>query len=415
MTTISARRVLLPVGPGSGLVSDVAIDLDETGTITDVRPMRSGDPEPLDGLVIPGLVNAHLHLELSNLAGRVRGGFGLPLWVRTLIAQRAEGTAEELQAAMVAAARSMVDAGVVAVCDVANGDGTAAVLAAMGLQGVVQREVLGMDARALPERLQQALQPDEEILGERGHIAIRTSPHATYSTAPTLIRAAVLGRQEREFERSITETDHKRRSSARPPATIHCSEDREELVFIRSGAGAWSKLLDQMGLDWRWFQAPGCSPVEYLESLDVLGPDLLVVHGVHLSNKDRHLLVRRGSTLVLCPRSNLHITGDLPDLPSLIDEGVALAIGTDSLASCPDLDPLGCVHALADAFPAVEVEHLLHAATAGGSDALRLAHLGRIAIGKAPGLVLLSGVDDASALRAGVPERRVLVAAGEPA
>ena len=119
--------------------------------------------------------------------------------------------------------------------------------------------------------------------------------------------------------------------------------------------------------------------------------------------------------IAVVERAALHITGDLPDLPSLIDEGVALAIGTDSLASCPDLDPLGCVHALADAFPAVEVERLLHAATAGGADALRLAHLGRIATGKAPGLVLLSGVTDASALRAGLPERRVLVAAGEPA
>lgn len=415
MTTISAKRALVPVGLRSQVVPDVAIELDDAGTILAVRPARAGDPAPLDGLVIPGLVNAHLHLELSYLSGQVRGGFGLPLWVRSLMAQRAEGTVADLQASMVAAARAMADAGVVAVCDVANGEGTAAVLAAAGLQGVVQREVLGMDARALPDRLQKALEPDEEILGERGRVVIRNSPHATYSTAPTLIRAAVLGREERGTERSVTETDRARRSSTRPPAAIHCAEDREELVFLRSGEGAWAKLLDRMGLDWRWFEAPGCSPVEYLDMLGVLGPELLLVHGVHLSNKDRHLLVRGRCPLALCPRSNLHISGDLPDVPSLIDEGVELAIGTDSLASCPDLDPLGCVYTLADAFPDVPVEALLHAATAGGADALHLEHLGRIVAGKAPGLVLLCGLDDASALRSGLPERRVLAAAGEPA
>ena len=170
-----------------------------------------------------------------------------------------------------------------------------------------------------------------------------------------------------------------------------------------------------MELDWRWFEAPGCSPVEYLDTLGVLGPELLVVHGVYLSNHDRHLLRRRASPLVLCPRSNLHISGDLPDLPTLIAEGVHLAVGTDSLASCADLDPLACVHTLADAFPTVDPAALLHAVTAGGADALRLGHLGRIATGNAPGLVLLPGVADANALRDGVPTRRVLLAAGEPA
>jgi aminodeoxyfutalosine deaminase len=417
VTTISARRALLPVGPGtrSDVVADVVIEVDDGGVIVAVRPPGAGDPEPLDGLVIPGLVNAHLHLELSHLAGQVRGGFGLPLWVRSLMAQRAETDEGTARAAMVEAAKSMVAAGVVGVCDVANTEASAAILASVGLQGVVQREVLGMDAGALSDRLHAALLPDEEILGERGRVVIRSSPHALYSTAPPLIRAAVLGRMDRGAERSVTETDGSRRSQSRPPATIHCAEDREELVFLRSGEGAWAKLLDRMGLDWRWFEAPGCSPVEYLDAMGVLGPELLVVHGVHLSNKDRHLLAQRRATLVCCPRSNLYISGDLPDLPALIAEGVALAIGTDSLASCPDLDPLGCVHTLADAFPAVDPVALLHAATAGGADALRLEHLGRIAVGKTPGLVLLRELTDANALRDAVPVRQVLVAADEPA
>lgn len=405
---VRANRALV----GKEILSDISVDLDDLGQIRAVRPARRFDPEARRGLLVPGLVNAHLHLELAALAGRVPGGDGLPKWVARLTRERTESGGVDWTAAMVASAASIVAGGTVAVCDVANGDASALILAAAGLHGVVQRELLTMDARRLSDRIEAAGEADEEILSAGGRILVRPSPHAPYSTAPALIRAAVLGREENApVGRTWTGTDVTHRRRTRPPASIHVAEDRAELQFLRDGTGPWAQLLDRMQLDWRWFEAPGTSPIAYLDALGVLGPGLILVHGVHLSPDDRNRIVRRRSPLCLCPRSNLHIGGELPDVTALVQLGAQLCLGTDSLASAPDLDVLGEVTALLMAFPALDPALALSYATAGGADALSLDHLGRIEVGKAPGLVLLE-VDDVSELRQRVPRRKVLAPAG---
>lgn len=410
--TFHARDAFLPGPDGGGeFVPDVVVEVDAMGTLNAVRSPRPGDPPPLDGVLIPGLINAHLHLELSHLAGVVPGGHGLPLWVNTLMQRR--GAVDEGAAlpAMVRAAADLRASGTVAVCDIANGDDSAAILARAGLQGVVQHELLGMDARGVAARIAAALEPDGELIAEQGHLLIRPSPHAAYSTAPAVIRAAVLGRGGGDAERSVTETDRTLRWASRPPASIHCAEDPQEAAFLADGGGAWATLLDRMGLAWRWFQPPGVSPVAYLDQLGVLGPDLLLVHAVHLDPHDRAQIRDRGATVVLCPRSNLHIGGRLPDVAALRASQVPLALGTDSLASSPDLDVLGEVAVLVG--EGMPPEAALFAATGGGADALRLPHLGRIAVDKAPGLVLLA-IDRPEQLGQGAPARQIVASAGRP-
>jgi cytosine/adenosine deaminase-related metal-dependent hydrolase len=277
----------------------------------------------------------------------------------------------------------MVAAGTALVCDVSNRGHTAPILDAAGLAGVVQHEVLGLGAPQWRERLAVALAPDREI----GRIVVRPSPHATYSTAPDLIRAAC--------------------RPGRVPATIHLSEDPHEAAFSERGEGPFADLVDALGLDWRWWRPPGCSPAAYLERLGVLGPGLLVVHGVWLTGGDRHLLRDRGSPLVLCARSNLHIGGRLPDVPALLADGVRLCLGTDSAASSPDLDVLGEIAVLARAFPAVAMERWLAMATVDAADALGFPEHGRIAVGAAPGLVLVEADDPRGLADPGVPRRRL--------
>ncbi|MCA9494754.1 MAG: amidohydrolase family protein, partial [Myxococcales bacterium] len=176
------------------------------------------------------------------------------------------------------------------------------------------------------------------------------------------------------------------------PSTIHCAEDPNEEAFLH-GEGPVVAFLDRLGLDWRWSGHPRTTPVGWLERLGVLGPDLLVVHGVHLSDADRATLAARRAPLCLCPRSNLHIGGRLPDVSALLVSGVPLALGTDSLASCEDLDVLGEIPVLRRACPDVDPITWLQLATEGGADALGLPELGRIAVDTSPGLVLLHGVE----------------------
>ena len=361
-----ARRTLLPSGIESGVVVDV-----DGPRIREVRRAGPGDPPAEPGLLIPGLANAHLHLELSWAAGRVGGGEGLPAWVRGLMGLPRPAPGPELDAA----AASLVAAGTALVCDIANGD-TAAVLEAHGLVGIVENEVLGFGAARLPALVARVSEPDRTV----GRIVVRPTPHAIYSTPPSLIRAAC-------------------RPSA-VPASIHLGEDPAERAFSESGTGPFAALLDELGVDWRWWTPPGLRPVAYLDDLSVLGPDLLLVHGVDLDDDDRARMAALGSPLCLCPRSNLHIGGRLPDVPALLAAGVRLCLGTDSLGSAPDLDVLAELAVLARAFPAVPMDRWLQLATTGGADALRFPELGRIAVGAAPGLVLLE-VDDPRALADG--------------
>src|SRR4029077_5577764 len=138
--------------------------------------------------------------------------------------------------------------------------------------------------------------------------------------------------------------------------------------------------------------------VAYLAALgafDTPAPPLLV-HMVHADGDDRRIAREAGATVVLCPRSNLHIGGRLPDVGALHADGLPLALGTDSLASTPDLSLFGEMATLAAHFPSIPAARWLDAATRGGAHALGLPACGALAPGKRPG-VLDVLVDDAAA------------------
>ncbi len=373
---------------GAAVRDDVVVTVRDR-TIAEVRPAASGDGPPIDGLVIPGLINAHLHLELSWHDGQVPGGSGLAAWIERLMAAR--GAAVPDAARIVAAAERLRDDGVVAGCDVGSDGATAEVLAAAGVGGVVQVECIGVDARAVPQRAARAAAWARRV-ERRAVVEVRPSPHAPYSTAPELVAAALA-------------------APSPAPASVHLAEDPEEQRFLSHGDGAFAVMLDRLGLVWRGV-VPACAgSLGWIAQVGALGPHVLLVHGVCLGEADFGPLARAGASVVLCARSNLHIGGALPDVRGMRAAGVPLAIGTDSTCSAPDLDPLGEIPVLAAGFPEVPTVDWLVMATAGGARALGAAGLGRIAPGAAPGLVVLE-VDGVEALRRRAPRRRVLVDAG---
>jgi cytosine/adenosine deaminase-related metal-dependent hydrolase len=346
--------------------------------IVEVRPARSGDGAALDGLLMPGLINAHGHLELAGLADRVQPAPDFLGWARGLMTARESDDTNGLEAATQAAVRALVDAGTAAVVDVSNGGQTAETIAGAGLVGIVEHEVLGFHEPDLAGRLHAVQHAWRHVDGPAGRVHVRPSPHAPYSTPPALIVAA-----------------------AQPgpvPASIHLAEDLAELEFLQSGTGPFADFLDHIRRDWRWWRAPGLSPVRYLDSLGVLGPDLLLVHGRHIAGEDLPLVVERGASVCVCPRSNLHIGQQLPDVPGLVSAGVRLLLGTDSLASCPDVDVLEEVAVLVHAFPELDPRLWLRAVTADAADALGLHPLGRLVPGTAPGVLFLDSVGSPSGL-----------------
>ncbi|HTP25932.1 MAG TPA: amidohydrolase family protein [Anaeromyxobacteraceae bacterium] len=321
---------------------------------TDIEAAH-GPVERLDAILFPALVNAHLHLELSHL--RIPGGRGLASWIRLLVAARAE--ASDPGPALSAAVRGLHDAGVAAVCEVTNTLVALPLLAAAGLQGTIFQEVFGF-SRA---RIEAALERAREIRAGAGSpppgLRMALAPHAVYSTEPgrlaELLRAG--------------------------PSSIHLAEDPAERCFCAHGTGPLAALARDLGA--QALSRTGPSPVAC--TAPHLSPASLVVHAVDLSDEDVALISRAGATVVLCPRSNLHIGGRLADLPRLLAAAIPLAIGTDSLASSPSLSPLGELSALRHAFPTIEPARLLDLAWNG--DAAGAPAIGRLLPGRSPGIV----------------------------
>jgi cytosine/adenosine deaminase-related metal-dependent hydrolase len=208
------------------------------------------------------------------------------------------------------------------------------------------------------------------------------APHAPYSADPELL--------SRIFA-----------AAARTglPTSIHVAEDPDELDLLREGKGRWPEILEAMGFDVAR-RVPHLEPVAYLQALGAFaGPaPPLLVHMVHASPDDRRRAREAGATAVLCPRSNLHIGGRLPDAPALLADGVALALGTDSLASSPDCSLFAEITTLREAYPDVPALTWLEAATAGGARTLRLAACGALAVGRRPGLIDVAVADPAAPL-----------------
>ncbi len=358
---LAARWALI----GGERVGATTVELGETGIIA-VRPHRPGDPSPADGLLIPGLVNAHVHLELAHARGRVPGGAGFGRWFEALA--RLERSVDPHEA-MAQAAREMVETGTAAVVDHAGGDGTAPIYVGAGIGGIVQRELVGLAAERQAALLACARRPHRRW-SDRPPLVERWGPHALYSAQRPVLRAA--------FEAD----------GGGHPASIHLAEDPAHLRFLKDGSGPFAETLARLGIDTCGFEPWGRGPVAILDEEGWLDRAVLV-HGVHLQRGEVDLLASRRRPVVLCPRSNLHIGGVLPPVRALVGRSVPLALGTDSSASCPDLDLLGEVRILVERFPEIPLDRWLHAATAGGAEAFGLRWAGRLAPNTSPGGLLV--------------------------
>ena len=337
---------------------------------------RHGPAEWLDALILPALVNAHTHLELSHLRGRVAGGDGgLPAWVARLVAARASpqdrtpdgGESPDVLGALLDAIGDLERAGVAALGEVTNTLAALPHLSRAGLAGTVFHEVFGFS----PARIATALAAAAELRAMAPDpgpgLRVCTTPHAVYSTNPRVLA---------ELLRA-------------GPASIHLAEDPAERRFCAEAAGPFAAMNRSFGA--RELPRLGRSAVAVVAPH--LRPDSLVVHAVDLDAEDLAALVRARAIVVLCPRSNLHIGGRLAEVPALLAAGLPLAVGSDSLASSPSLSPLAELAALARAFPDLEPDRLLPLAWNG--EAVGAPAVGRLAPGTAPGVLAapLDGYD----------------------
>lgn len=335
----------------------------ENGSITWVGgPAEAGAPKEVDqdlgpGVLLPGLVNAHCHLELSHLKGRLDRSAGFAHWVEDLVAQRYADGPGKVRAATARAVSEVEGTGTVAIADVSNEVAHLDLLEASRLEAVVFHELLGWN----PARAAAILEDAEAHRPRgRGRVPVRLAAHAPHSVSPALFAELV------------------KRGG---PAAIHLAESAEETRFLLRGDGAWMRFLERRGLGELPFDPPGVSPVRYLDELGALRPGLVAAHCVYVDGSDRMRLAAKGVHVAVCPRSNLNLGVGLPPVPELLDAGVRLCLGTDSLASVDSLDLIDDAVTLHDEFPDLDPSVIVEMATAGGARALGLERLGALAPG----------------------------------
>jgi cytosine/adenosine deaminase-related metal-dependent hydrolase len=177
----------------------------------------------------------------------------------------------------------------------------------------------------------------------------------------------------------------------RAPCSVHLSESPEEVEFIASGGGPWRVMLEELGSWDATWTAPGVSPVQFLDESGFLDDRVLAVHGVQMSSADLGRLKARGTMLVTCPRSNRYTGAGSPPIEAFYRSGVPVAIGTDSLASSPDLNVFAELAAMRALAPLVPASVLLDSATRQGARALRFDdEFGSIEAGKRARLIAVA-------------------------
>lgn len=332
------------------------------GRIVDVERTPDAGAVSLGNVaVLPALVNAHTHLELSFLAGQVPPAANVVDWVRTQLRLRRTGAApapETIERAAVASLAAMRASGTGVVGDVSNGLSTVPLLQASGCSARVFHELLGFaapDPEGTVRTARAAVDGAVSRLADAQHrVRVSLAPHAPYSVSPDLFRAI------------RADVD----AHAADVSTVHVAESADESEFLAQGTGRWRTLLDDLGVWNPQWVVPGVSPVAYLAGLGFLDARVLAVHGVQCGAGDLSILRRAGSTVVACPRSNRHVGAGDPPLEAFYQAGVPVAFGTDSLASAPDVNLFQELAAARRTAPSVPARRLLESATAVGARAL---------------------------------------------
>jgi cytosine/adenosine deaminase-related metal-dependent hydrolase len=174
------------------------------------------------------------------------------------------------------------------------------------------------------------------------------------------------------------------------PLSLSVAETEAETRLLHDGTGPLVDFLKTAGLWDDGWRAPGLSPVEALDRLGALSPRTLAIHCIHLAHQDLSKLQARGVTVVTCPRSNSRLGVGKTPVPKLLGSGIPVALGTDSLASAPDMDLFAEMAALRDEHPSLSAAAVLRMATLNGARALGFARdLGTIEAGKLPALTVV--------------------------
>jgi cytosine/adenosine deaminase-related metal-dependent hydrolase len=369
---LHTAELLLPMA-GQPPIRDAGVIVDDEGTILEVGPftsLRPGyDMRYAHSVLMPGVLNCHIHLADAGRGEPVSGGKGLVNWVGELLAKRSEESqSSDTGASQREQLRAMREAGTVAIGEVSNDLGALDAIRDSGLRCRLMHELIGFRkerAGQLIEMARQASQRNEW----NDSVAYTVASHAPYSVSPELMR---------EIE-SLND-------SLGTFTYQHLAEDPDERLLYESASGPWRPFLERIGAWEPTWEGSGLSPIEYYDRAGLLNERFVAVHLADATQQEIELLARRGVMAILSPTSNLHITGKLPDLETIVRSGMTFAFGTDGRGSNPSVDVFDEAKVVLEHWPDLRPGLMLEALTTAGSTVLQFGDMGHIAVGNRPGL-----------------------------
>lgn len=350
-----------------GIVASV---VDPGETFTEISGL-----EFYNGILTPGFINTHCHLELSHLKGIIPEHTGLPEFIQRIISSRSNDN-NLIQKSVLEAHNEMVRNGIVAVGDIANTGYGLAVKPDKNIAYHTFIEVFGSDSSLAEEKIRMALEMSEIISKNHPH-SHSIVPHAPYSVSPGLLKY-ILKNNEKGL------------------LSFHNQESAAENELFETNSGSLLHFLQSATRTGKYEKPNGLNSTHSIVSRIKKGQKILLVHNTFTRSHDLELMKAWESEIywVLCPGANLYIEEKLPDLPLFIKEKCNLVIGTDSLASNHHLSILEELKILNHAFPDIPLTDLLTWGTLNGATALNMDEtLGSFAPGKKPGLNLIHDAD----------------------
>ena len=352
------------------------VSFNDSAEIIKVYTSESGGdiPSPVEhhkGIIVPGFVNAHCHLELSHMAGKLAPRQGLISFLTKVIKQRSADESVILQA-MSDADRTMHDNGIVAVGDISNNILSKNIKEVSALHYHTFVEFLGFDPHKAGLEYEKAL----ELLRDFSPLPASLAPHAPYSVSKELLK---LFQKNNEGHAELT--------------TMHNQESDDENELYRYKTGKFLDFYKSLNLNVDFFKPQARNSIQSVIPLFSSKQRILLVHNTYTSLKDIYFANRfnRDIHWCFCPNANLFIEGRLPKIEMFKFHDFNITVGTDSLASNEKLCILSELKVIKEHFPSLSFAETIRWATINGARFLGIDHkFGSIEQGKSPGLNLIT-------------------------
>jgi len=358
------------------------IEIDNTGKITNIIDTK-GDLKEIaglefyNGILVPGFINTHCHLELSYLKGKIKKHTGLTGFVKQIARLRDKFNEVEIKNKIAKADKLMQHEGIVAVGDITNDTISLEIKKQSKINYHSFIEIYNINS----EKAQTSFNNGLEILKtvKENKLKASITPHAPYSLSEKLFEI---------FKNYYADKQE--------VVSIHNQESEDENKLFENRSGKLAEMLKNISESYDIVSNKNNSSLQSYISYLPKNNNVLLIHNTYTSEKDIEFAENYSDNLfwIFCPNSNLYIENKLPKIDVFIRKNIKITIGTDSLGSNEKLSILEELKTISDYFPDIPLSKLIEWATINGAKALKMENmLGSFEIGKTPGINLIENVD----------------------